>query len=62
MTEVESYQWWVDWLKKQRPKFVNQASMARHFGMTQGALSRILAGKRSGMRFWRKQMADQETK
>ena len=62
MTEVESYEWWLDWLKKQRPKFINQSSMARHFGISHSELSRILEGKRSGMRLWRKQMADQEAK
>jgi len=56
MTEVESYEGWVYWLKREREKYVSEASMARDLGMRQPTLNRILGGKRKGMRVWRKWM------
>jgi len=55
MTEVERYEFWLDWLKKQRKNYTSENSMAKAMNLPQGTLNRILSGKRSGMRIWRRQ-------
>ena len=56
MTETESYQWWLGWLKKQRPKYLSENSMAKALKIPQPTLNRILSGKRSGMKYFRRNM------
>ena len=54
MTEREEHEAWVTWIKENRYRYINQASMAKALEMSQAQLSRLLSGKRKGLRIWRK--------
>lgn len=50
---LREYEAWVAALKKEaRTKFLSVASAARHYGVSETAMRRILSGERSGMRLF----------